>query len=31
VEQRPCDAQLLQDMFTLTRHERQIAAEPLVL
>ena len=31
VEQRPCDMQLLRDMFELTRHERQIANEPLSL
>jgi len=29
VEQRPCDIQLLRDMFELTRHERQLANEPL--
>jgi glucose-1-phosphate thymidylyltransferase len=31
VEQRPCDAQLLHDMYELTRHERQLAGEPLSL
>jgi glucose-1-phosphate thymidylyltransferase len=31
VEQRPCDIQLLQDMYELTRHERQLAGEPLSL
>ncbi len=31
VEQRPCDVQLLTDMYDLTRHERQLAEEPLVL
>ncbi|HXT59627.1 MAG TPA: putative sugar nucleotidyl transferase [Pirellulales bacterium] len=31
VEQRPCDVQLLHDMYELTRHERQIAGEPLSL
>ncbi|HVX13196.1 MAG TPA: putative sugar nucleotidyl transferase [Pirellulales bacterium] len=31
VEQRPCDIQLLHDMHELTRHERQIAGEPLSL
>jgi glucose-1-phosphate thymidylyltransferase len=31
VEQRPCDVQLIQDMYDLTRHERQIAGEPLSL
>jgi glucose-1-phosphate thymidylyltransferase len=31
VTQRPCDVQLLQDMYRLTQHERQIAGEPLVL
>jgi hypothetical protein len=31
VEQRPCDAQLLQAMYELTRHERQLASEPLAL
>jgi glucose-1-phosphate thymidylyltransferase len=31
VAQRPCDVQLLYDMFELTRHERQIAGEPLAL
>lgn len=30
VKQRPCDAQLLRDMYELTRHERQLADEPLV-
>ncbi|HWA97054.1 MAG TPA: putative sugar nucleotidyl transferase [Pirellulales bacterium] len=31
VEQRPCDIQLLHDMYDLTRHERQMAGEPLSL
>ena len=31
VEQCPCDVQLLRDMFELTRHERQLANEPLSL
>ncbi|HEX4132334.1 MAG TPA: putative sugar nucleotidyl transferase [Pirellulales bacterium] len=31
VDQRPCDVQLLHDMYELTRHERQIAGEPLSL
>lgn len=31
VQQRPCDVQLLKDMHVLTRHERQIANEPLSL
>jgi glucose-1-phosphate thymidylyltransferase len=31
VEQRPADVQLLFDMYELTRHERQLAEEPLVL
>ena len=31
VEQRPCDVQLLHDMYELTRDERQIAGEPLSL
>lgn len=31
VPQRPCDIQLLQDMYELTRHERQLAGEPLSL
>lgn len=31
VEQRPEDVQLLQDMYDLTRHERQMAGEPLSL
>lgn len=31
VDQRPCDIQLLHDMFMLTRNERQLAEEPLVL
>lgn len=29
--QRPCDVQLLRDMYELTRHERQLANEPLSL
>jgi glucose-1-phosphate thymidylyltransferase len=31
VTQRPCDIQLLYDMYELTRSERQIAGEPLAL
>ena len=31
VPQRPCDVQLLRDMYELTRHERQIANEPMAL
>lgn len=31
VEQRPCDIQLLHDMFELTWHERRLAEEPLSL
>lgn len=31
VAQRPCDAQLIRDMYELTRSERQIAGEPLSL
>ena len=31
VPQRPCDAQLIHDMYELTRHERQLAGEPLSL
>ena len=31
VEQRPCDIQLLHDMYELTHHERQLAGEPLAL
>ncbi len=31
VVQRPCDVQLLRDMHELTRHERQLANEPLSL
>lgn len=31
VAQRPCDVQLLHDMYQLTRNERQLAEEPLVL
>ena len=31
VQQRPCDIQLLHDMYQLTRHERQLAGEPLAL
>jgi glucose-1-phosphate thymidylyltransferase len=31
VEQRECDAQLVRDMYELTRHERQLANEPLSL
>ncbi|HYW79245.1 MAG TPA: putative sugar nucleotidyl transferase [Thermoguttaceae bacterium] len=29
VKQRPCDVQLLRDMYDLTRHERQLAEKPL--
>jgi len=31
VPQRDCDVQLLRDMYELTRHERQLAVEPLSL
>jgi glucose-1-phosphate thymidylyltransferase len=31
VQQRPSDIQLLQDMYELTRHERQLSDEPLML
>lgn len=31
VKQRPCDVQLIHDLFELTRSERQIAGEPLAL
>lgn len=31
VQQRPCDIQLINDMYELTRAERQIAGEPLSL
>ncbi|HEY2839244.1 MAG TPA: putative sugar nucleotidyl transferase [Pirellulales bacterium] len=31
VTQRPCDIQLIHDMYELTRHERQLAGEPLSL
>lgn len=31
VQQRDCDIRLLHDMFELTRHERQLAGEPLAL
>lgn len=31
VVQRDCDKQLLRDMYELTRHERQLASEPLQL
>lgn len=31
VVQRPCDVQLLHSMYELTRHERQLAGEPLSL
>ena len=31
IEQRPCDIQLLKDIYELTRHERQLANEPLQL
>ena len=31
VAQRPCDMQLIHDMYELTRDERQLAGEPLSL
>lgn len=31
VQQRPCDIQLIKDMFELTQQERQLASEPLSL
>ncbi|NMC20837.1 MAG: glucose-1-phosphate thymidylyltransferase [Thermogutta sp.] len=31
VAQRPCDVQLIRDMYELTRHERRLGSEPLVL
>ena len=31
VEQRPCDIQLLRDIYEMTRNERQLASEPLSL
>jgi len=31
VEQRPCDIQLLRDIYEMTKHERQLASEPLSL
>jgi glucose-1-phosphate thymidylyltransferase len=31
VEQRPCDIALIHAMYDLTRHERQLAGEPLAL
>lgn len=31
VLQRPCDIQLIRDMYELTRHERRLGNEPLVL
>jgi hypothetical protein len=31
VAQQPCDVSLLHAMYDLTRHERQIAGEPLSL
>lgn len=31
VVQRPCDIQLIRDMYELTRRERQLGSEPLVL
>lgn len=31
VEQRPCDIQLIHDMYLLTQDERQLAGEPLAL
>lgn len=31
VEQRPCDAQLIRDIYEMTKHERHLANEPLSL
>ena len=31
VEQRPCDVQLIRDIYDITKHERQLASEPLSL
>lgn len=31
VTQRPCDVQLIRDMYELTRHERRLGSQPLVL
>ena len=31
VQQRPCDVQLLRDIYEMTKHERQLASEPLSL
>jgi glucose-1-phosphate thymidylyltransferase len=31
VTPRPCDVQLIHAMYELTRHERQLAGEPLAL
>ncbi len=31
VQQRPCDIQLLRDIYEMTKHERQLANEPLSL
>lgn len=31
IEQRPCDIQLLRDIYEMTKHERQLANEPLSL
>ena len=31
IEQRPCDIQLLRDIYEMTKHERQLASEPLSL
>ena len=31
VQQQACDAQLIQQMYELTRHERRLANEPLSL
>ncbi len=31
VAQRPCDVQLIRDMYELTRHERRLGSEPLIL
>jgi len=31
IEQRPCDIQLLRNIYEMTKHERQLASEPLSL
>ena len=31
VTQRPCDTQLIRDMYQLTRDERQLGGDPLLL